>query len=195
MTGTKAPKQLILVTGGAGSGKSALAQSLAGKFGRQVTFLATAEAGDEEMALRIAQHRRERPGHWRTVELPVGVAAALRNDPGEVVVLDCLALLVSNLFLLDEEFDSAAARVEVEISELLAAYEEGSFTLVVVTNEVGLGVVPAYPLGRAYRDLLGRANAVLAAAADKVYWLVSGLALEIKASGLAAPWEKVHVHP
>ncbi len=186
-------KQLILLTGGARSGKSALAQSLAGKLGETVTFLATAEAGDEEMRIRIAQHRHARPSHWRTVELPVEVAAALRDDPGKVVVLDCLALLVSNLLLLDEDFDAAASRVEVEISELLGAYQAGRFTLLVVTNEVGLGVVPAYPLGRAYRDLLGRANAVLAAAADRVYWLVSGLALEIKASGLAIPWEELDV--
>jgi len=187
-------KTLTLITGGARSGKSAFAQSLAAKLGRHVTFVATAEARDAEMEARIADHRRARPSHWRTVETPTGAAEAVRAAAGaQVIVLDCLALLVSNLLLQEEDPAGAETRVSEEIEGIIAAYEAGAAHLVVVTNEVGLGVVPAYELGRVFRDLIGRANARLAKAADAVYWMMSGLALEIKASGLATPWEQVDV--
>ena len=110
-----------------------------------------------------------------------------------MLVLDCLALLVSNVLLQDEDLAAAEGRVDEEIAGLLAVYAEGAASLIVVTNEVGLGVVPAYELGRAFRDLIGRANMALAAAADRVYWMVSGYTLEIKASGLASPWEETDV--
>ena len=183
-------KSLTLILGGARGGKSAFAQHLAAQKGERVTFLATAEAGDEEMRDRIEQHRASRPRHWQTIEIPSSVAEAMRAASSEVVLLDCLALLVSNLLCgVGEDCVAAEARVDREIGDLLAAYREGGASLIVVSNEVGMGVVPPYPLGRIYRDLLGRANAQLARAADRVYVMVAGLALEIKASGLAATWE------
>ena len=191
MIGSSA-KSLTLILGGARGGKSAFAQALAARRSERVTFIATAEAGDEEMRARIAQHRMSRPGHWRTIESPSCVAEAASTAAGqsEVVLLDCLALLVSNLLLAaKEDYAAAEARVDRELGDLLAAYAAGPASLIVVSNEVGMGVVPAYPLGRVYRDLLGRANAQLARAADEVYVMVAGLAMEIKASGLAITWE------
>lgn len=183
-------KQLILILGGARSGKSNFAQVLAEKMGRQVTFLATAQAGDEEMRRRIEAHRRARPAHWRTIEAPRRVAATLEAEAGraEVVLLDCMALLIANLLLEggeDATEEEACSRATAEVAALLKAFERGAANLIVVSNEVGLGVVPPYPLGRVYRDLLGRVNQTLAAAADQVYWLMAGLPVEIKASGLA----------
>lgn len=183
---------LAFILGGARSGKSRFAQQLAGRLGRRVTFVATAEAGDEEMRLRIEEHRRARPEHWRTVEMPLRAAEAVRTalSDSDVVVLDCLSLLVSNL-LLDAGEDPAAAAeaVEAEIGALVEACAAGAARTIIVSNEVGMGVVPAYPLGRVYRDLLGWANARVAKAAAEVYWMVAGLPVEIKASGLATPWE------
>ncbi len=183
---------LTFILGGARSGKSRFAQQLAGRLGRRVTFVATAEAGDEEMRLRIEEHRRARPEHWRTVEMPLRAAEAVRTalSDSDVVVLDCLSLLVSNL-LLDAGEDPAAAAeaVEAEIGALVEACAAGAARTIIVSNEVGMGVVPAYPLGRVYRDLLGWANARVAKAAAEVYWMVAGLPVEIKASGLATPWE------
>jgi adenosylcobinamide kinase/adenosylcobinamide-phosphate guanylyltransferase len=183
---------LTFILGGARSGKSRFAQQLAARLGRRVTFVATAEARDEEMRLRIEEHRRARPEHWRTVEMPLRAAQAVRAamSDSEVVVLDCLSLLVSNLLLAAEEDPAAAAQaVETEISALVEAAAAGPARSIIVSNEVGMGVVPAYPLGRVYRDLLGWANARVAKASGEVYWMVAGLPVEIKASGLAATWE------
>lgn len=186
-------RSLTLITGGARGGKSGFAQALAAKMGERVTFVATAEAKDEEMRARIERHRNSRPRQWSTIESPVAVAKAVRMAArqSEVVLLDCLALLVANLLLeADEKQVMAEQRVGSEISELVAAYEAGSASLIVVSNEVGMGIVPAYPLGRTYRDLLGSANSCVARAADRVFLMVAGLAMEIKASGLTEPWEE-----
>ncbi|HUU54296.1 MAG TPA: bifunctional adenosylcobinamide kinase/adenosylcobinamide-phosphate guanylyltransferase [Armatimonadota bacterium] len=193
MTGSGPRKQLCLVLGGVRSGKSAFALSLAERKGERVLFLATAEALDEEMRDRIERHRRDRPDHWRTVEAPAGAGETLRAEAGDadVVLLDCLGFLVANL--MGEHTEDAAAleaRVETEIDSLLAAYDAGTATLIVVSNEVGMGVVPPYPSGRVFRDALGRANQRLARAADRVYWMVAGMPVEVKASGLAEKWEE-----
>jgi adenosylcobinamide kinase/adenosylcobinamide-phosphate guanylyltransferase len=178
---------LVLVTGGARAGKSTfaeqLARDLAGESG--VCYLATAEPGDDEMRARIAAHRAARPTAWLTVEAPRNVAAALArrvgpSSPVKVVLLDCLTLLVSNVLLAQADGPEADAwpAVEAELTALLEL--AGPLTLIVVTNEVGLGVVPAHPVARAYRDLLGRANQKLAAAASLVYLMVSGIPVQIK---------------
>jgi adenosylcobinamide kinase/adenosylcobinamide-phosphate guanylyltransferase len=175
--------KIVLFTGGARSGKSTRAEQYAGRLGRPVLYLATAEAGDDEMRERIALHRRQRPTSWVTLEAPAAVAATLTTlDKGTVVLIDCLSLLVSNLLLAHEP--NAAAVVDAEIASLIAAAHARDLTLIVVTNEVGMGIVPAYPLARAYRDLLGRANAALARQSDEVYLLVAGLPLEIKSLAL-----------
>jgi adenosylcobinamide kinase/adenosylcobinamide-phosphate guanylyltransferase len=179
--------RLVLVLGGARSGKSAFAERLASSFGQPVTYLATATAGDAEMARRIAAHRARRPADWTTVEAPRAAGVALRRVPQGVVLLDCLSFLIANclgpsageqLAAADEAAAQAAA--EQEISALLAAQATRSGPLIVVSNEVGLGLVPPYPLGRLYRDLLGWANQRVAAAADDVHLLVAGLPLTLK---------------
>jgi adenosylcobinamide kinase/adenosylcobinamide-phosphate guanylyltransferase len=179
-------KELILILGGARSGKSTYAQNMALELGGpDVLYLATAQAFDDEMRARIAAHRAERPAGWRTLEAPSLHAAPLAEaaGPARGVLLDCLTLLASNAVLaLGDEPTArqAEAAVEVEVSALLSAYRAGSATWIVVSNEVGMGLVPPYPLGRAYRDALGHANQRLAAAADRVLLMVAGLPLTVK---------------
>jgi adenosylcobinamide kinase/adenosylcobinamide-phosphate guanylyltransferase len=189
--------ELILVLGGARSGKSAFAQRLAReRGGDRVLFVATAEAGDEEMAARIAAHRRDRPAGWRTLEAPLhaGEAIAARVADADVVVLDCLTLLVSNVLLtLGEAPDEADAdrAVMAEVESLLTAIGGTAATFIVVSNEVGLGLVPDNPLGRLYRDLLGRANQALAAQAAHVYFLVAGLPVDVRALEVYGPGQNM----
>lgn len=180
-------RELIMILGGARGGKSSFALSLAASRGGSVTFVATAEARDEEMRLRIDEHRCSRPASWRTVEAPLEPAAALcQSPPSDIVVLDCLTLLVSNLLLQDEDPSAAERAVDREVEGLLRFYQANLASLIIVSNEVGMGVVPPYELGRVYRDLLGRANQRLAQAADKLYWMLAGLPIEVKASGLTS---------
>jgi adenosylcobinamide kinase/adenosylcobinamide-phosphate guanylyltransferase len=179
--------QLILILGGVRSGKSAYAQELAQHQGAHcVLFVATAEAGDAEMARRITAHRQSRPATWRTLEAPREVAKAIEDSLGDarVVLIDCLTLLVSNVILaLGETPDPSQAEhaVQAEVQALWQTCQARPATFIVVSNEVGLGLVPDNPLGRLYRDLLGQANQVLAVHAQAVYWMVAGLAVELKA--------------
>jgi adenosylcobinamide kinase/adenosylcobinamide-phosphate guanylyltransferase len=175
--------RLRLITGGARSGKSTFAEQLAAARRREVLFLATAEAGDEDMQARIARHQAERPAHWRTLEEPRRLARALAAaEPAPVVVLDCVTLWVTNLLLAEDgTWQSAAA----ELDALLAWYQGYPGELIIVTNEVGLGIVPADRLSRTFRDWLGIFNQRLAAVADSVYLLVAGLPIDIKALAAA----------
>ena len=221
--------RLILVTGGARSGKSTFAERLAAQLaeplGGRVTYLATSETNDVEMAARVAAHRAARPAAWTTVECPLAVPAAVREHAGAgehatagakagsaasggpagppVLLLDCVTFWVTNLLFAggafggsappDEGFNyekdllpadeecAASARVSAGVGDLLATLEETGATMIAVSNEVGLGVVPEYPLARLYRDQLGWANQRLAAAADRVYFLVAGLPLDVAA--------------
>jgi adenosylcobinamide kinase/adenosylcobinamide-phosphate guanylyltransferase len=177
-----AERSLTLITGGARSGKSRFAQQFAELRGATTLFVATAEAGDEEMAARIACHRAERPAHWRTLEAPRRLASALAaTTPAPIVILDCVTLWVTNL-LLAEEMDRTAALAELDA--LLDWYHSQAVDLVAVTNEVGLGIVPADGLSRTFRDWLGLFNQRLAAESDAVYLMVAGLAVDIKALAL-----------
>lgn len=179
-------KQLIFILGGARSGKSAYAQRLAEELGgASVTYVATAEAGDEEMRARIETHRADRPAGWRTVEAPrlASLDLATATADAQVVLLDCVTLLVSNAVIAaGDEVSSAAgdAATQREIDALLTAYGAGDATWIVISNEVGMGLVPPYPLGRVYRDALGRANQQIAAVADRVLLLVAGIPWELK---------------
>ena len=178
--------QLTFILGGARSGKSSYAQRLAEERGGSVLFIATAQAGDEEMRARIARHQAERPDGWTTLEAPMDIAGALARHSGqaETVVLDCITLLVTNLLMAhggDDGVDEAAAQaaVEAELAALTAAIQSSAGDWIVVSNEVGLGLVPAYPLGRAYRDLLGWANQRLASWANEVFYLVAGIPVPV----------------
>ena len=178
-------KELILILGGARSGKSALAEQLARQRER-VLFVATAEPLDADMERRIAAHRSQRPPHWRTLEEPLDLASAIAStvQDYDVCLLDCLTLWVSNMLLSMEEDPDAEAKILDALDELIEVYEESSSTWIVVSNEVGLGIVPPYLLGRVYRDALGRVNQAVARRADRVYLTAAGYALDIKAIGL-----------
>ncbi len=185
--------RLILILGGARSGKSAFAEQLAASSGQSIAFIATATAGDDEMRARIARHRASRPAHWHTVEEPFDLAGAVQKAAAlaDILLLDCITLWLSNWLARHGETsdtDMAAssplldAAAMQEIQNLLAtlASLDPRKTLIVITNEVGLGIVPAYPLGRLYRDTLGLVNQRLAEAAGRVYLLIAGIAVDIK---------------
>jgi len=182
--------QLILILGGARSGKSTFAERLALRSGRSVAFIATATAGDDDMRARIKRHQVARPAGWQTIEEPLNLAQAVRAaaNIADVLLLDCITLWASNWLLSLEDisdeavseryYDSAVA----EIDRLLKVFHtlDARKTLVVITNEVGLGIVPSYTLGRIYRDVLGLANQRLATVAARVYLMVAGLGVDIR---------------
>jgi len=172
--------RLALILGGARSGKSRYALDLAGAFPPPRLYMATAEAGDEEMAARIAQHRRDRGEGWDTVEAPLDLVGALDQAQGryEVILVDCLTLWLSNRLLLGgdrTEFQSVGV-------ELAAAVENAVTPTILVSNEVGWGIVPENPLAREFRDRAGRLHQLIAAAADLVVLLVAGLPLTLKSA-------------
>ena len=167
----------LLVLGGARSGKSDLAHRLAVDSARQVTFVATATPGDEEMAQRIADHRTARPPDWSTVEAPLHLEEAIRAAPdGDFLIVDCLTLWVANLL--------GAGKTAGEIRTLAARAAESMADRsgVVVSNEVGLGIVPANELARAFRDVLGGVNSVFAKCSERSVLMVAGRTLELKST-------------
>jgi len=179
----------ILIIGGARSGKSRFAQELALKLGESVLFVATAAAGDEEMQHRIKEHQKTRPAAWATLEVTTHIASQIERKIGEaqVVVVDCITLLVNNIFgqyidQTSEQIDAALVEKKVtsEISELVECINHIDASFIIVTNEVGTGLVPANRVGRLYRDLLGKVNQLLAQRVDEVYLLVAGLPVQIK---------------
>ncbi len=165
----------VLVIGAARSGKSRYGLELAEATASERLYLATAQADDAEMAERIARHSRERGEGWRTREEPLEIAAALRAEarPGRVVLVDCLTLWLSNLML-------AGRDVEAQVAELTVVLSGLSGPAALIANEVGAGVVPATPLGRAFRDWQGRLNQQAAAACDAVVAVVAGLPTQLK---------------
>jgi adenosylcobinamide kinase/adenosylcobinamide-phosphate guanylyltransferase len=197
--------KLTLILGGARSGKSTFAEERARELGGEnVLYVATSETKDEEMQQRVEKHRSERPSAWGTLEAPRNVAQALRQaqdtalrqerSAARVVLLDCMTFLVAN-HLMDaagpegDPFDDPSADpfdaqieadVVAEVEALVAYVAETDVAMLVVSNEVGLGVVPPYELGRAYRDILGRANQILARHADQVQLLVAGIPMRLK---------------
>jgi len=175
---------LTLVIGGARSGKSRCAQSLCSK-GPRVTYIATARLEDDEMRARVARHRRDRPAEWLTIEEPLAIADAviLHAPQMDFVLLDCLTVWLSNFCserrdYTPEELELAASK---EVARLIAA--SACSHLVVVTNEVGSGIVPDSPVGRLFRDLQGLVNQQVAGEADFVYQTVAGIPLRIKPYG------------
>ena len=178
-----------LILGGARSGKSALAEGLAQESGREVTYIATSRAGDGEMSARIAHHRTRRPAHWRTVEEALMLADAIRSEctAGRTVLVDCLTLWLTNLMLdgapiVPEigEFD-LPPRFDAQRHALLDLIEEGlSGELLLVSNEVGMGIVPMSALARRFADEAGRLHQAIAARADRVILVAAGLPLVLK---------------
>jgi adenosylcobinamide kinase/adenosylcobinamide-phosphate guanylyltransferase len=164
--------KLTLVVGGARSGKSRYGESLITALPPPWTYLATAEAGDAEMAERIAVHRARRGANWQTVEVPRDLATVLKTCRMPALV-DCLTLWLSNLMLADADIDAEMTRLE-------AALDAASASVVLVANEVGSGIVPDHPIGRRFRDLQGILNQRIAARADRVVLMVAGLPLAVK---------------
>lgn len=169
------PVGLILLLGGARSGKSALAVELATQSNKSVVFIATAQAHDEDMKNRIARHQAERPS-WTTIEAPVDLNASLKDcAANSLVIIDCLTLWVSNLMLAGY----SEAEIRTANTQILAAIERRIGTTVAVSNEVGLGIVPETAIGREYRDVLGRVNQQWARAASRSLFLVAGKAINL----------------
>ena len=172
----------ILITGGARSGKSQFAQKLAVEAGGRVLFIATAEAKDKDMRLRIEAHQKSRPAGWKTLEAPLGVSDIIGRHIGEaeIVVIDCITMLVANTMLQGRGEAPAEELVLKEIEALTGQMDKLKATFILVSNEVGLGLVPDNELGRRYRDCLGRANQILAQHADEVYLMVAGIPIRLK---------------
>ncbi len=185
--------RVTFVLGGARSGKSRFARDRAAKLAArkelQVVYLATATVEDEEMKLRVARHRLSRPSDWRTVEEPRQVSKALEScAEAGIIIVDCLTLFVANLLheLGADKSEAAAdiqsfeARVSAEIVAILKQCRRIDAQVLLISNEVGMAVVPPTPLGRLFRDIAGRVNQVVAEEADEVFFLVAGLARKLK---------------
>uniref|UniRef100_A0A831UC27 Adenosylcobinamide kinase n=1 Tax=Geobacter metallireducens TaxID=28232 RepID=A0A831UC27_GEOME len=170
--------RVIFITGGARSGKSRLAERIADGFGAPLGYLATGAAGDGEMAERIARHRQRRGDAWTTIEEPLELAGALRENDGRfgAVLVDCVTLWLTNLLLAYGDSGRCLERVR----ELTALFPLLATPVILVSNEVGMGIVPENRLARQFRDLAGEANELIAAAADEVHVTFSGLPLRLK---------------
>ncbi|MFX4260820.1 bifunctional adenosylcobinamide kinase/adenosylcobinamide-phosphate guanylyltransferase [Pelotomaculum propionicicum] len=176
--------KLTLVLGGSRSGKSEFAEKIAESSGKNIIYIATAAVRDEEMAERVKLHRERRPKDWFTVEEEKDVLGVLsRGGKGDVFLLDCATIWLTNLLFngqcSEHEPVVSGAKILEEVVRLAETVENG-LDLIIVSNEVGLGIIPEHPLGRLFRDLAGKANQVLAAKADSVYLVVAGIPLEIK---------------
>jgi adenosylcobinamide kinase/adenosylcobinamide-phosphate guanylyltransferase len=176
--------QIILITGGSRSGKSTYAQTLAESIPGSRTYIATCPPLDEEMAARIKKHRAQRQASlWQTLEETVDLAGALlKTRKSRVRLLDCLTLWINNLLYEAEKQGREITEDDMleRCTHLLTACKELPGTVIFVTNEVGMGIVPDNPLARHYRDLAGRCNQIMAAGADRVILMVSGLPLNMK---------------
>ncbi|MCX5701177.1 MAG: bifunctional adenosylcobinamide kinase/adenosylcobinamide-phosphate guanylyltransferase [Candidatus Omnitrophica bacterium] len=169
--------KITLILGGARSGKSKYALKLAGKY-KKVAFVATCQGKDKEMLERIRLHKEVRPKNWKTFEEPKDLVKLLVKikDSFDCVIIDCLTLLVSNLILSGNKEESILKKIK----ELLLALNKGKTKIILVSNEVGLGLVPINKLGRDFRDVAGKVNQLVAEKASEVYFMVSGLALKVK---------------
>jgi adenosylcobinamide kinase/adenosylcobinamide-phosphate guanylyltransferase len=170
--------QITFITGGARSGKSRLAEELTLRHGAPAGYLATGQAGDGEMAVRIARHQARRGADWQTMEEPLAVAQVIQGHDGyfRAVLVDCVTLWLTNLLL---HYDNPALALAA-VKDLIALFGQLQTPLVLVSNEVGMGIVPDNQLARTFRDLAGEANELLAVAADEVYVTFSGLPLKLK---------------
>lgn len=200
--------QFTLITGGARSGKSNFAELLAASSKRSVIYIATAQVWDDEMARRVKKHQDQRPSTWQLIEEPQNIRETLLDLQEEegVILLDCITLWLSNLLLQGqtkpdspttpanedspiapqnnlEQLVSLELKITATVKEVARLAREIKPQVIFVTNEIGQGIVPEYPLARAYRDIVGRCNRILAQTADKVYFVVAGFPMEIKHTG------------
>lgn len=184
--------KLILVTGGARSGKSSFAEDKAKELGKEITYIATSIAFDEGMKDRIKKHRQSRPKEWATIERYKEFKEMNHNEnfkKCDTILLDCMTLMVSNLLLeseLDfdnvssEEIDKIESYIFEEVNQLLETLNKNNKQSIIVTNEVGMGLVPSYKLGSVFRDIAGRVNQFIAKRAEEVYLTVSGIPVKVK---------------
>ena len=173
----------IFVTGGARSGKSRLAEQLAFNFGEQLCYLATAQSLDDEMGQRIRTHQQRRGDHWHTIEEPLHLSQALAANDGDfnVILVDCLTLWLSNLLLLYENLgEETEIRILDDVQRLATTLRGMTTPVIIVSNEVGMGIVPENKLARMFRDIAGQANQIIAAAADEAWLVASGIPLKLK---------------
>lgn len=170
--------KIIFITGGARSGKSRLAESIAHNFGAPLCYIATGQAGDTEMAERIAAHRARRGDIWRTAEEPLELARTITIHDGQysAILVDCVTLWITNLLLLHND----PGLVLKEVRDLANLFPGLKTHLILVSNEVGMGIVPENALARTFRDLAGEVNEILAEAADEVHVVFSGIPLRLK---------------
>lgn len=164
---------IIFITGGARSGKSQIAVRLASEMSEDVLFLATCIPKDEEMRQRVEEHKKNRPKDWKTQEEEKDILPILKGCQSDVVIIDCLTLFLSNLLLAGDDVEGAIKGV----AEFL---KEAPFTAIIISNEVGLGIVPENEIARRFRDISGWANQLMARYADEVYFMVSGIPIRIK---------------
>ena len=182
-------KKIILLLGGARSGKSSYAQELAKKMSTKGLFVATAQAGDDDMRRRIENHKLKRPAAWRTLEITTDIGKAIENEieDDQIVIIDCITLLISNIFSRYDENTFAIIEDSIlekdvlsEIDDLLKCLQRTEASFIIISNEVGLGIVPDNRMGRLYRDILGRVNQMLSHEADEVYLMAAGIPLRVK---------------
>src|SRR3989338_10555300 len=170
--------KITFIIGGARSGKSGLALRLAEEKGGKTAFIATAQALDKEMQKRIALHQKSRPGHWQTLEEPLRVSRLVKKiaHDFEVIIIDCLTLLISNLLLARRKEASIAA----EVRRIHSLLKKAKGETIIVSNEVGLGIIPENDLHREFRDIAGRVNQIMAVKFDRVYFMFAGIPLKLK---------------
>ncbi len=187
---------VTLVVGGARSGKSTFAENKAKEYGGNITYLATSVITDESMADRVKKHRAQRPQEWKTIERYKNFTE-LQNDidfiNADSIIIDCITTLITN-FMIDsgidfdnckvEEVNILESKIKEEVLSLISLCKNLNKKLIIVSNEVGLGVVPAYYMGNFFRDISGRINSSIAIEADNVYFTVSGIPMKLKSKGV-----------
>lgn len=183
--------ELIFITGGARSGKSTFTEKLALESSPYVTYIATAINSDEEMNARIKKHRESRPSEWQTIEMYKNfdqLPDYIREDT-KFIMLDCITVMVTNLMMdMDADWDNPTAEdyektekyIQNEVEKLVHALKSMDITAALVSNEVGMGIVPVYPMARFFRDAAGRVNQYLARNADRAWVIISGMPMKLK---------------
>jgi adenosylcobinamide kinase/adenosylcobinamide-phosphate guanylyltransferase len=186
--------KIVLITGGARSGKSLFAEQYAAAQKGRVAYIATAQIYDQEMQARVALHRNRRPENWQTFEAPYDADQVIleASKSADVILFDCLTLYTSNLLLSPSTPEEKFSYIMEKIDKLICSSRKSQSTILFVTNEVGMGIVPDNALARQYRDIAGTVNQKIAACADEVYLVISGIPVEVKKIAAQIPKEVYH---